>query len=379
MFIFAEKVDFFVYLFVFPRRTWPRETAMVNQGWASNSRASSLATDALGVLLEHRGEVGHMFVCPGRSISSLYPKQKKEQQRSRSVADFRAEEDKPDKRITMDALPVNDQAGKWLKKTKLFFRQPTPYVCDFLYKYSTPAGNTGRKKNIAGNATVFAKSQRTETGRAAHSMSVDLNANSSSPVPASQVRFVGHEQCPKFGRSWGKYNPVHLPVVDGVSDVENELAKPNFGCRTLLCASKMDLAKFSDRVSGNMCVRDKRGTLHSSLSYSAYDPYGRYKNTFDPDWSGRLGGEPEGDACNPADVPARTLADSSCSSSKPKLDDSRRKRLHGKGNMLVHIPAEGKGEAAARIYNLTDPVACGTLQQQILYSTAMAFRLYMAC
>jgi hypothetical protein len=164
--------------------------------------------------------------------------------------------------------------------------------------------------------------------------------------------------------------------------VEDELAKPNFGCRTLLCASKMDLAKLCDRVSGNMCVRDKRGTLHSSLSYSAYDPYGRYKNTFDPDWSGRLGGEPEGDACNanvPADVTTRTLAGSSCSSAKPKLGDSRRKRLHGKGNMLVHIPAEGKGEAAARIYNLTDPVACGTLQQQILYRTAVAFRLYMAC
>ncbi len=43
--------------------------------------------------------------------------------------------------------------------------------------------------------------------------------------------------------------------------------------------------------SGAMAVRDATGTLHSTFSYSAYDPYGTgYKETFDPGWSwfGRL-------------------------------------------------------------------------------------------
>jgi hypothetical protein len=61
--------------------------------------------------------------------------------------------------------------------------------------------------------------------------------------PAQSARFVAHQQSAKYGRAWGKYNPMHLPIVQGVADIELELAKPNFGCRQLLRASKMDIAK----------------------------------------------------------------------------------------------------------------------------------------
>jgi hypothetical protein len=56
-------------------------------------------------------------------------------------------------------------------------------------------------------------------------------------ISLQPARFVGHQISAKFGLGWGKYHPVHVPICD-VEDVEAELAKPNFGCKRLLYASK---------------------------------------------------------------------------------------------------------------------------------------------
>jgi hypothetical protein len=77
-------------------------------------------------------------------------------------------------------------------------------------------------------------------------LSFDVGGAAPPGTGAKPARFVGHQVSAKFGRSWGKYNPVHLPICD-VDDVEAELAKPNFGCKRLLCASKADIAKLNER------------------------------------------------------------------------------------------------------------------------------------
>ena len=77
-------------------------------------------------------------------------------------------------------------------------------------------------------------------------LSFDVRRAAPPGTGAKPARFVGHQVSAKFGRSWGKYNPVHLPICD-VDDVEAELSKPNFGCKHLLCASKADIAKLNER------------------------------------------------------------------------------------------------------------------------------------
>ena len=42
--------------------------------------------------------------------------------------------------------------------------------------------------------------------------------------PTGPSRFIGHQHSSKYGRSWGKYNPVHVPIIDGIEDVELELS-----------------------------------------------------------------------------------------------------------------------------------------------------------
>ena len=196
-------------------------------------------------------------------------------------------------------------------------------------------------------------------------MSFVLDADTQASSPGKFARFVAHQKSSKFGRSWGKYNPVHLPIVQGVQDVEEELMRPNFGCRQVMRASKTDFAKLNDRRSGNMAIRDAAGTLHSTLSYSAFDPYGRYKETYNPEWSGKMGGSAPSTPKNGA------LLAEQRSSDRP----SGTKRLLGKpGGVRVHIPMGDEGAGDVPTYNVTNAIASGLPSTQILNSSLLLSR-----
>ena len=109
-----------------------------------------------------------------------------------------------------------------------------------------------------------------------------------------------------------------------------------------------------------MAVRDAAGTLHSTLSYSAYDPYGRYKETYNPEWSGKMGGSapstPHDDVLH---TPDRTIGT---------------KRLAGKGAMRVHIPIGDEGAGDVPTYNVTNAIASGLPATQILNRSLLLSR-----
>jgi hypothetical protein len=121
-------------------------------------------------------------------------------------------------------------------------------------------------------------------------------------------------------------------------------------------------------------VRDLAGTLHSTLSYSAYDPYGRYKETYNQEWSGRLGGgsepgTPAKPKLNPADLGAAQP------SGRPGGGTKRSsKRLAGKGMIRVHIPMGDEGAGDVPTYNVTNAIAAGLPSTQILNRSILLSR-----
>lgn len=113
--------------------------------------------------------------------------------------------------------------------------------------------------------------------------------------------------------------------------------------------------KILDRRSGNMAVRHN-GTLHSSLSYSAHDPYGRYKSTFDPSWSRLVGGSARTTPAAEGPIPLRQQ-----SASHGGL------KFKGKGTMLIVVQNEAGREALVPTYNVTNSIAAGLPATQILH------------
>ena len=113
--------------------------------------------------------------------------------------------------------------------------------------------------------------------------------------------------------------------------------------------------KILDRRSGNMAVRHN-GTLHSSLSYSAHDPYGRYKSTFDPSWSRLVGGSARTTPAAEGPIPLRQQ-----SASRGGL------KFKGKGTMLIVVQNEAGREALVPTYNVTNSIAAGLPATQILH------------
>ena len=114
-----------------------------------------------------------------------------------------------------------------------------------------------------------------------------------------------------------------------------------------------------------MAIRDAAGTLHSTLSYSAFDPYGRYKETYNPEWSGKMGGSAPSTPKNGA------LLAEQRSSDRP----SGTKRLLGKpGGVRVHIPMGDEGAGDVPTYNVTNAIASGLPSTQILNSSLLLSR-----
>ena len=143
--------------------------------------------------------------------------------------------------------------------TRLQHRMPLPLkipipAVDFRDLANAPRGTAPQKPAHAptphpaasGNSILAGSPVNHPAGGEHMELSFEVAHVPSPGISLQPARFVGHQISAKFGRGWGKYNPVHVPICD-VEDVEAELAKPNFGCKRLLCASKADIAKLNDR------------------------------------------------------------------------------------------------------------------------------------
>ena len=152
-----------------------------------------------------------------------------------------------------ERLPTRKLGTRLQHRVPLPLKIPIPAV-DFRDLANAPRG-TAPKKPVhaptphpaASGNSILAGSPVSHPSAGGEHMELSFEvAHVPSPVSLQPARFVGHQISAKFGRGWGKYNPVHVPICD-VEDVEAELAKPNFGCKRLLCASKADIAKLNDR------------------------------------------------------------------------------------------------------------------------------------
>ena len=90
--------------------------------------------------------------------------------------------------------------------------------------------------------------------------------------------FVGFTKRNKFGRSWGEFHPDHEAVVQGVDPKTAMLGS----LATMRMRNKDSFAKLIDRRSGLLGWRDRTGTLHSTLSILAADPYSDHQGTTSP-------------------------------------------------------------------------------------------------